>query len=169
MLATAVRDLKSPQNVGQIVRSHVAFGGGPLLFVGRDAPWRFTKNTQAFSRRLERLCNIVELENDVAFVTWCHENSCATVAVEIGPLATPVQDFVFGPRTVLVAGNESSGLPSSFLARCDHQVVIQQSGPVGSLNVAVACSIVLHQRAVQRCVSLPISVDEFLVHPSHDA
>lgn len=54
LLATALRDLKSPHNVGQIVRSHVAFGGGPLVFVGRDAPWRFTRTTQAFSRKLER-------------------------------------------------------------------------------------------------------------------
>jgi tRNA(Leu) C34 or U34 (ribose-2'-O)-methylase TrmL len=42
MFCTALYHLKSPQNVGMIVRAHVAFGGQELLFIGRDRPWRFS-------------------------------------------------------------------------------------------------------------------------------
>jgi len=52
-----VRDneLKSPENAGMIVRSHVAFGGEEILIVGSE-PRQFKKRAQGFSRRLEKLC-----------------------------------------------------------------------------------------------------------------
>ena len=90
VLVTALHTLKSPQNVGMIVRSHVAFGGAQVLFVGHELPWRFRKGTQAFSRKLERQCEIAHCPGDDDFFAWCAEHSVVPVAVEISPDALPV-------------------------------------------------------------------------------
>ena len=36
---TVLYSIKSPVNVGAITRSHVAFGGDKLIFVGYEKPW----------------------------------------------------------------------------------------------------------------------------------
>jgi tRNA G18 (ribose-2'-O)-methylase SpoU len=110
MFATILHHLNSPVNVGTIVRSHVAFGGAELVFVGLDKPWRFKKNTQAFSRRLEKLCEITYLPNDEALFTWCAEHDYSPIAIEISPTAKLLSDFIFPDRPALVVGHEGRGL-----------------------------------------------------------
>ncbi len=70
MFATVLHHLKSPENTGIILRTHVAFGGEKLVIVGPE-PWRFKKRTQAFSRRLEKISEIVYLANDDSLFRWC--------------------------------------------------------------------------------------------------
>src|SRR5690554_2246627 len=73
MFATVLHNLRGPRNVGQIIRSHVAYGGGPLLFVGHDEPWDFRKSTSRYSRNLEQDCDILHMPNNDAFFEWCVE------------------------------------------------------------------------------------------------
>ena len=83
MFLTVLHQLKSPENVGMIVRSHVAFGGDKVIFVGQDLPWRFKKSTQAFSRKLEKRCEILYLKTDDDFFLWCEAKHFSPVAIEI--------------------------------------------------------------------------------------
>jgi 23S rRNA (guanosine2251-2'-O)-methyltransferase len=55
MFCTVLHTLQSPQNVGMIVRSHVALGGDRVVLLGHEQPSKFGKSRQAFSRRLEQL------------------------------------------------------------------------------------------------------------------
>lgn len=114
-----MHSLKSPQNVGTIVRSHVAFGGGPLVFVGQRKPWEFRKGTQAFSRKLERLAELVFLPDDDSFFGWCEDNRYTTAAVEISWSAVQLPQFVFPDRPAVGVGNES----------VRHDIVAQQVPP----------------------------------------
>ena len=162
MIVPILHSLKSPTNVGSIVRSHRAFGGTHIAFAGHDKPWRFKKGTQAFSRRLEDQLEIAYLTDDNAIFDWCANNECACVALEISEKATPIDDFVFPERIALVCGNEATGLSEGFQNRCAATVVIPQSGPVGSLNVATACSIALYSYSRQFCGRGTISSSKFI-------
>src|SRR5262245_12850892 len=150
MFCTVMHSLKSPQNVGTIVRSHVAFGGGPVVFIGQRKPWEFRKGTQAFSRKLERLAELVFLTDDEAFFAWCSEHAYHPVAVEISASSSQLPGFDFPPRPAIVVGNEAAGLSSAFLSRCEHVVAIPQFGPAECLNVGVSCSIALYELNRQR-------------------
>ena len=55
----------------------------------------------------------------------------------------------FPEGVVLLAGNEGRGLPKEVVARCDAVTFVPQTGPVGSLNLAVACSIALYEYSKQ--------------------
>jgi 23S rRNA (guanosine2251-2'-O)-methyltransferase len=145
MFCTVLHTLQSPQNVGMIVRSHVAFGGDRIVMVGYEQPWRFGKRTQAFSRKLERLCEFVHIPIDDEFFAWCERESFVPVALEIASPPQYLDEFRFPPRVALVVGSESSGLARSFLARCAHVVTVPQFGAVGCLNVAVACSMAIYE------------------------
>lgn len=54
-------------------------------------------------------------------------------------------DFKFGADDILLAGRESAGVPESVHAFCNARVTIPMAAGVRSLNVAVACSMVLSE------------------------
>ena len=103
-----LHSLKSATNVGMIVRTHVAFGGQEVVFVvGSERPWEFRKQSQAFSRKLEKLCELVFIETDEEFFSWCTDRQLSTVALEISSDSSPLRNFQFPDRTaLLVVGNE---------------------------------------------------------------
>ena len=145
MFCTVLHTLKSPQNVGTIVRSHVAFGGGPVVFVGQELPWQFRKGTQAFSRKLEKQAELVFLADDDLFFKWCADNNYTPVAIEISHNSVMLPNFRFPDFPAIVVGNEATGLPDSFVDRCAHVVTIPQYGPAECLNVGVSASIAIYE------------------------
>jgi tRNA G18 (ribose-2'-O)-methylase SpoU len=140
VFTTVVHNLTSPENTGMILRTHVAFGGERFVMVGPE-PWRFKKRTQAFSRRLEKVCRIVYLPDDDALFDWCRAERFVPVAIEIAEAPVLLPSFRFPERPAIIVGHEGKGLSSEFLQRCAHGVTIPQFGPVGGLNVAVSCRI----------------------------
>jgi 23S rRNA (guanosine2251-2'-O)-methyltransferase len=144
LFSTILHRLKSPQNVGAIIRSHVAFGGGPVVFVG-DEPWRFRKSSQAFSRRLERLAELIFVPDDDQLLDWCEQHGFSPVAIEIDQDAISLKDFRFPRQSALVVGNEGTGLPEPFLRRCAGIVTIPQYGSAECLNVGVSASIAMYE------------------------
>lgn len=144
MFATVLRDLKSPENTGMILRTHVAFDGGPFVMIGSE-PWRFKKRSQAFSRKLEMISAITYLPDDDAFFAWCKSEAMTPVAVEIAESAVPLPSFQFPERSALIVGHEAHGLSEDFIAKCKHTVMIPQFGPVACLNVAVSCCIAIYE------------------------
>ena len=155
MFTTVVHNLTSPENTGMILRTHVAFGGERFVMVGPE-PWRFKKRTQAFSRRLEKVCRIVYLPDDDALFDWCRAERFVPVAIEIAEAPVLLPSFRFPERPAIIVGHEGKGLSSEFLQRCAHVVTIPQFGPVGCLNVAVSCSIAIYElnrsRPLERAV-----------------
>jgi len=143
--ATVLHSLRSPTNVGTIVRSHVAFGGAEVVFVGLDQPWKFGKGTQGFSRRLERLCTIVDLPTDDALFEWCAGKGYSPIALEIGEQAQPLPDHAFPARPAFVVGSEGTGLAPEFVSRCHASLIIPQFGDVPCLNVAVSAAIGMYE------------------------
>ena len=149
------------------MRSHRAFGGTQIAFVGHERPWQFKKNTQAFSRRLESQLNTVYLRNDGELLDWCDESGLSCIALEISPSAIPLPHYDFPPNVALVCGNEANGVPASLLTLCAATVVVPQTGPVGSLNVAMACSIALYSYSLQYGSPMPIDVHKFVGESQH--
>lgn len=145
MFCTILHNLQSPTNVGTIVRSHVAFGGNQVVFVGHDHPWRFKKSTQAFSRRLERRCDITYLNSDDDLFDWCHSHHYSPIAIEIKEHATPLADFCFPEKPALIVGHEGTGLPYSLLQRCTATAFIPQFGDAACLNVATSAAIAMYE------------------------
>ncbi len=85
---TILNALKSPVNVGMILRSHVAYGGAEFIFTGQDHSWKFKKGTQVFSRKLENQCNILHIPDQYDALRWCRKNNYTSIAVEIAKKST---------------------------------------------------------------------------------
>jgi 23S rRNA (guanosine2251-2'-O)-methyltransferase len=162
MFATVLHNLKSPENTGIIVRTHVAFGGEKLVIIG-PAPWRFRRRAQTFSRRLEKMTEIIHLEDDDAFFDWCKKERFTPVAIEIAEQPSYLPSFKFPARPAIIVGHETNGLPQDFLRRCGAIVTIPQFGPVECLNAAVSCCLAIYEFNRLRPVTRTICGDAFVV------
>lgn len=145
MFHTVLHQLKNPQNIGMIIRSHAAFGGAKLIFSGYEQPYSMRRREKAYSRSLFEKCESMQFKEADDFFIWAKNHSIVTIAIEICDDAKPLPDFDFSGEVAIVMGNESYGLPDDVLKKCDHIVRIPQFGPVGSLNVATSASIVMYE------------------------
>ena len=161
MFSTVLHSLKSPQNVGMIVRSHVAHGGEQVIFTGHDLPWQFKKGSESFSRKLEKQVELKHFPNPVNAIDHLRKAGYAVVAIEIAEKAETLVDFEFPNKVALLLGNEADGLPTELLSLADHVITIPQYGAVGSLNVAVAASIAMYELMKGQKVAT-VSGDEFV-------
>lgn len=161
MFCTVLHQLKSPQNVGMIVRSHVAHGGGEVIFTGHDLPWQFKKGSESFSRKLETQVTIKHFPEPDEALAYLRRAGYAVVVVEIAEQAASLVDFKFPDKVALLLGNEASGVPAELLQKADHIISIPQYGAVGSLNVAVSASITMYELMKGQVVR-EVSGDEYV-------
>jgi tRNA G18 (ribose-2'-O)-methylase SpoU len=67
----------------------------------------------------------------------------AAVAEAESENVVPLSRFVWPQRSVLVVGNEYTGLNKHWLEQCDYRVTIPVAPGCDSLNVAVASGVLL--------------------------
>jgi tRNA G18 (ribose-2'-O)-methylase SpoU len=67
------------------------------------------------------------------------------IALHTDSHAVPLLQFSFPYRSVLVLGQELTGLPEELLQQCDRTITIPQFGLVESLNVQTAGAIAIYE------------------------
>jgi TrmH family RNA methyltransferase len=131
-----LESIRSPFNVGSIIRSAAAFGVH-TIGVSDDVPAvdhpRVTRSAMGAAAH-------------VAIVRGALDELAARVegpliALELG--GEPLSSFSFPRGGVLMLGSEELGLSPELLARARYRISIPMPGPKASLNVGVACGIAL--------------------------
>mmetsp|Transcript_29672 Transcript_29672/g.87828 ORF Transcript_29672/g.87828 Transcript_29672/m.87828 type:complete len:187 (-) Transcript_29672:771-1331(-) len=131
-------------NVGTIARCATAFGVKQVCLVGSR---QFNTFGSHGSDAYVDFAHYDNLEQCCAHLRKAEK--CRIVGIEIIEGAQPVHEHPFSGPTAFILGNEGQGLSARQKAVCDSFVYIPQHGVgTASLNVAVACSIVLHHFAI---------------------
>lgn len=142
---TVLYKLRSAKNIGMIARSHISFGGNFLILVGGQERWKFKGGTHSYTRKLEDLGKLLIFETDQDFFAWSERLKIENVGVEIGENEASLINYDFPDNCNLIFGNERTGLPKEVIEKMVNTITIPQYGEVGSLNVAVAASIVFYE------------------------
>lgn len=146
-LILVLAGLQDPGNLGTILRSAEAFGAhGVVCLPGTANAWN-PKSVRASAGSIFRipLLNVGEdealtelREAGIRILTTTAQSAQAADTMELtGPVA-------------LLIGNEGNGVPAELAAKADGAVTIPCPGPVESLNVAVATSLLLYEASRQR-------------------
>jgi len=145
--------LEDPQNVGTLLRSAEACGVHGVLFpVRRSAPIG-PAAIKASAGAVEHLL-MVPMDDLAGGLADLHGRGLRLVgADESAPLAFRDSDLR-GPLA-LVVGSEGRGISGHIRRRIDLSVRIPMRGKVGSLNAAVAGSVLLFEAAAQRPGGVP--------------
>ena len=140
--------LEDPHNVGTLLRSAEAAGVHGVLFpTHRQAPLS-PSAVKASAGAIEHLllCPVDDLPGALSDL---HTRGVRVAGSEGDAPMTARQSDLRGPLAIVV-GSEGQGLGPAVRRRCDLFMRIPMKGAVGSLNAAVAGSILLFEALAQR-------------------
>jgi len=158
---TVLYNLRSAKNIGMIARSHISFGGNFLILIGGLERWKFKGGTHSYTRKIEDNGKLLMFDTEEDFFAWSDRLKISNVGVEIGENEASLVDYEFPENCNLIFGNESIGLPKEMTSKMVNTLTIPQFGEVGSLNVAIAASIVFYEMKRNNLAVSSIEGDKF--------
>jgi len=136
--------VQDPGNVGAILRSAAAAGGGSvLLSTGSADPWSPKALRAGMGAQF-----LLAIEQDVDLEAFASTFPDGVWAAQGEGGCSPFEADLRGPFALLV-GAEGRGLSPGLAARAQRALSIPMAQGVESLNVAVAVSVLLFERARQ--------------------
>jgi tRNA (cytidine/uridine-2'-O-)-methyltransferase len=134
MTSVALYQPEIPQNVGTIMRLCACFDAAlhiiePVGFIWNDK--KLKRSHMDYFPNIKRYLSFEEFDpsHRLLLLDTKGETSC--------------WGFDFREHDILLLGKESTGVPDSVKAKCNHTIFIPMNKNCRSLNVAVAASIVL--------------------------
>jgi len=139
-------NIRTPENVGMIMRLSEAFGVNKIYFSGEYTIDLTTKVKRA-SRNTYRTMNYEFVTEGEKTLSMLRERGYHSIAIEITNRSTPFQKFRSGKykNMVLVIGSERKGISEEMLQLCQDHYHINMFGENSSLNVANALAIGLYK------------------------
>jgi tRNA G18 (ribose-2'-O)-methylase SpoU len=140
----------SPGNLGTLVRSADAFGARGVVVTGHAADIYDPRTVRASTGSLFTL-PVVHVAAAPDVLSWLEQTRTDWRVVgtdESGETTVDRQDL--GGPTILVVGNETSGMSAAWRAASTVVVSIPIGGGASSLNAATAATVVLYEAARQR-------------------
>ena len=140
--------LEDPQNVGTLLRSAEAAGVHGVVFPTRRQAPLTPAAIKASAGAVEHLL-LSPVDDLAAALADLHGRGLRIAGSEAEAPLTARQADLRGPIAIVV-GSEGQGLGPAVRKRCDLLMRIPMRGAVGSLNAAVAGSILLFEAVAQR-------------------
>ncbi|MEG0797986.1 MAG: RNA methyltransferase [Acidaminococcaceae bacterium] len=143
--------VRDPGNVGTIIRTADAAGVAGLVMLPDCADVFAPKTVRATMGSLFHVPIVVEVGTE-ELVTWCRQNKWTLWSSTLEG-ASSIYEAPMVPKTVLVVGNEASGVSAGIIAQSDQKVCIPMLGDAESLNVAMATGVMLFEGVRRRLAS----------------
>lgn len=146
-LTVLAENLHKPRNLSAIVRTCDAVGINELHAVPGEEGLAIHWNT---SQGAEKWVHVQPHEDLASACGYLRERGFRLVLAHPSEQASDFREVDYTVPTALVVGTELFGVSEAALAESDEQVTIPMKGMTQSLNVSVACAIVLFEAMRQR-------------------
>lgn len=147
----------SPGNLGSLIRSADAFGANGIIVTGHGVdiydPQTIRASTGSFFH-----VPVVHVEGHALLTDWFQSVRARFPQLQI--IGTdekgdhPLSECDLTQPSIVMMGNETSGLSKALLEMCDVVTKIPMMGSASSLNVACAGSIVMYEMIRQKGVGV---------------
>tara|TARA_Y100000815_G_scaffold122400_1_gene110497 strand:+ start:56 stop:799 length:744 start_codon:yes stop_codon:yes gene_type:complete len=147
-LVLILDDLDDPRNIGACYRTANAVGVD-MVVISKN---RISLNSPVISKvssGASELTNTAIVSNISQFIDKLKQNGFWIY----GSSDTAKKDYRevdYQESTAIVIGSEGKGMRKLTAKKCDHVITIPMNGKVESLNVSVACGVVLYEVLRQR-------------------
>ncbi len=134
--------LKSPDNMGHMIRLAANFGCQCVIFVGDRESVRESKIKKIAGAAFSLVeWSFVEEKNWKDLL----DNDFKYVAVETAINSFDITGFDMPNKVAFVFGNEIYGLTDDVVLQCDATVHIPMTGSIKSMNVSQSCVVALYE------------------------
>lgn len=146
-LTVLAENLHKPRNFSALIRTCDAVGIHEVHAVpGETRPRRYWHTSQGAEKWVELRCH----ESAPAACDWLKRRGFRLVAAHLSPGSQDFRAVDYTVPTALVLGTEAFGISGDALACVDAEITIPMLGMSQSLNVSVACAVVLYEAQRQR-------------------
>lgn len=139
---TALYEVRDPGNLGTILRTGDACGVGAVILIDQCCDPYSVECVRATMGSIFAT-PFVQCSYD-AFSRWRTKSGFRLVAASVNGSARH-DEIAYGDKSILLMGNEQSGLPAQIESECDQLVRIPMTGAADSLNLAQATAVVTYQ------------------------
>ena len=146
-LTVLAEALHKPRNFSAIIRTCDAVGINEVHAVPGEDGLAVHWNT---SQGAEKWVSVCRHENLGDACRHLRGAGFQLIAAHLSETAVDYREIDYTLPTALVVGTELWGVSEAALAEIDHEIVIPMKGMTQSLNVSVACAIVLYEALRQR-------------------
>ena len=147
-LIVIAHHLQDPGNLGTIIRTAEAVGASGVAITPHTVDPYNSKAVRGSMGSIMRV-PVARVQSERDFIAKCRERGFQTVALELNGRKTPFELDLTLP-TIIMLGQESSGLTAEELAGFDHRIRIPMAETIDSLNVATSSAVVLYEAFRQR-------------------
>ncbi|MCS6991507.1 MAG: RNA methyltransferase [Chitinophagales bacterium] len=148
-LTVIFEHIDDPHNVAACLRSCDAVGVSDVFILTSKAKTQ-SKLSEKTSASAARWLDIHHFQNAAECVAAVRKQCKHIWAAALTDEAVSVYDIDLVQPTAVVFGNEKEGITPELLALCDGLVRIPQVGMIQSLNISVACAVILYEAFRQR-------------------
>ena len=146
-LVLVLHDVRDPGNAGTLIRSADAAGATGVVFTGQSVDPFNPKTLRATAGSIFHVPVAVD-SLGATLDSFAARGATTLATVVRGGVSHRLVDY--SSPTVVVIGNEASGLDEATVALCDGAVTIEMAGASESLNAGVAGSLVAFEALWQR-------------------
>jgi tRNA (guanosine-2'-O-)-methyltransferase len=146
-LTVLAERLHKPRNFSAVIRTCDAVGIGEVHAVPVDG--KIDKHWHT-SQGAVKWVRIKSHESPAAAIELLKQQGHQLVAAHLSDRAVDYREVDYSCPTALVIGTEAFGISNESLASVDHEIMIPMLGLSQSLNVSVACAVVLYEAQRQR-------------------
>ncbi len=136
--AVAIENWRHDLNIGTVVRTANAFLAGEVVIVGRR---RWNRRGAMVTDRYQHIRHVPDA---VALAAYAAEAGYTVIAIDNLPGAVPLETAQLPQRSLLLFGQEGSGLSDEARAVASVVCSIAQYGSTRSINAGVAAGIAMH-------------------------
>ncbi|MCE5323423.1 RNA methyltransferase [bacterium] len=148
-LVQMVESCENADNLGMLLRSTDAAGiDGVVLAANTTDP--FSRRVVRGSRGAVFTVPICIHQNSAKIIECAHARGLQVIGTSAN-VDMPYTSVDFTKPTMIVVGNEHTGISDTVRRVADMVVRIPMVGKINSLNIAVAASVVMYEAVRQRC------------------
>lgn len=134
-LILAVWEIINPGNIGQIIRLAHNVGATKAIFISERKNYKASKIKKTAGFSFDQMAwEIISANN---FFNLLNKDF-SLVALETYDGAENIYNQKLPNKMILMAGNESNGIPEEIIARCNLKVYIPMPGNCKSMNISHA-------------------------------
>jgi RNA methyltransferase, TrmH family len=138
----ALERIRDPGNLGTILRTLDSVGGGGVVLLEESCD-PFSVEAVRASMGSIFAAPVVKTDFDT-FNPWRIANGFTMAGTTLKG-STRHTNTDFGEKTVLLMGNEQSGMPDAWAEACDALVRLPMAGRADSLNLAIATAVTSYE------------------------
>ncbi len=147
-LTVVMENIHDPHNVSAMLRSCDAAGvmEVQLVYTDEEFPEIGKKSSASAKKWIERR----KFESTAACYAKLRKEGFLVYATRVDERARLLYEFDLSQRIAFVFGNEHRGVSEEAAEKADETVKVPMFGMIESLNVSVACAVILFETVRQR-------------------